>query len=404
MLFNLNGLIVSLSSALDFLEMDLLGVASHHARRVTYVAMRMAGALGMSDDEIFDTIALSILHDNGIAAAQSLRAKSGLSRGRLLNAERARRHCELGEENVEGYPFLGRPEGVIRYHHENYDGSGYFGLSGEDIPAISRLIRLADSVELGFDLWNADYAEKARIREYLEGSSGKLFAPETVAAFFEASARPSFWLDLGDEYVGAAIHRYAPSYRKEMSLAEIRSATVVFSRIVDSKSRFTRIHSQELSSRAARMAARYGMGPEATLELCIAADLHDIGKLAVSNAILNKPGKLEAPEMDRIQRHTYYTRKSLERIEGFESITEWAANHHEKLDGSGYPYGKGADELDFNSRLMACLDIYQALVEERPYREPLPHGEAMRILRGMASAGKVDASIVEDMDEVFRAG
>jgi len=153
-----------------------------------------------------------------------------------------------------------------------------------------------------------------------------------------------------------------------MSLAEIRLATVVFSRIVDSKSRFTRIHSQELSSRAARMPGRYGMGQEAALELRVAADLHDIGKLAVSNAMLNKPGKLEPPEMDRIQRHTYNTRKSLERIEGFESSTEWAANHHEKLDGSGYPYGKGADELDFNSRLMACLDIYQALAEERPYR------------------------------------
>jgi len=90
---------------------------------------------------------------------------------------------------VAGYPFLGRLEGVIRYHHENCDGSGYFGLSGDDLPGISRLIRLADSVELGFKLWNADYAEKARIREYVKGSAGKLFAPETAAAFLEASPR-----------------------------------------------------------------------------------------------------------------------------------------------------------------------------------------------------------------------
>ena len=352
MVFNLNGLIVSLSSALDFLEMDLLGVASHHARRVAYVAMQTARALGLPDDEVFDTIALAILHDNGIAASQGPQTEPDHSRGKLLIAEKARRHCELGEENLKGYPFLSRAEGAIKYHHENYDGSGYFGLSGNEIPRISRLIHLADSVELGFDLRNADYAEKARIREHIKGASGKMYAPEDAEAFSEASAHPSFWLDLGDEYVSAAIHKYAPSYQKEMSLAEIRSATVVFSRIVDSKSRFTRIHSQELSSRAGRMAERYGMGPDEILKLRIAADLHDIGKLAVSNSILNKPGKLEASEVDRIQRHTYYTRKSLERIEGFELITEWAANHHEKLDGSGYPYGKQAEDLDFNSRLM----------------------------------------------------
>jgi HD-GYP domain-containing protein (c-di-GMP phosphodiesterase class II) len=401
MVFNLNSLIVSLSSALDFLEMDLLGVASHHARRVAYVVMQTARALGLPDDEIFDAIALAILHDNGIAASQGAQAESGRSRGKLLTAEKARRHCELGEENLEGYPFLSRQEGVIKYHHENYDGSGYFGLSGKEIPRISRLIRLADSVELGFDLGSADYAEKARIREHIKDASGKMYAPEDVEAFFAASAHPSFWLDLGDEYVSVAIHKYAPSYQKEMNLAEIRSATVVFSRIVDSKSRFTRIHSQELSSRAARMAERYGLGPDAILELRIAADLHDIGKLAVSNSILNKPGKLDPQEMDLIQRHTYYTRKSLERIEGFELITEWAANHHEKLDGSGYPYGKKAEDLDFNSRLMACLDIYQALVEERPYRPSMPHPEAMKILRGLSAAGKIEPSIVEDIDAVF---
>lgn len=79
----------------------------------------------------------------------------------------------------------------------------------------------------------------------------------------------------------------------------------------------------------------------------------------------------------------------------------WASNHHEKLDGSGYPEGLIAKDLDFNSRLIACLDIYQALREERPYRKPMDHLNAMGILRSMAEVGQLDHSIVDDINFVF---
>ena len=92
---------------------------------------------------------------------------------------------------------------------------------------------------------------------------------------------------------------------------------------------------------------------------------------------------------------------SLQEIKGFEYITEWASNHHEKLNGTGYPYMKTGAELDFNSRLIACLDIYQALKEKRPYREAMSHVRAYAILEEMAARGELDYTIVKDIDKVF---
>ena len=88
-------------------------------------------------------------------------------------------------------------------------------------------------------------------------------------------------------------------------------------------------------------------------------------------------------------------------LKGFDDITEWASNHHEKLDGSGYPYGFDRDRLDFNSRMMGCLDIYQALREDRPYRKGMTHDRTMGILRDMVADGLIEGSIVEDIDHVF---
>jgi HD-GYP domain-containing protein (c-di-GMP phosphodiesterase class II) len=404
---NLNNLVVALSHALDFMETDFLGVVSNHSKRVAYIALRTAERFGLSREELFDLVTLAILHDNGIGAAFHPQAGEegreavpfGLSGFSAM--EKGELHCVAGEENIKGFPFLADAAGVIKYHHENYDGSGYFRLQGAAIPLKSQLIRLADLVELGSDLRGIDYEGKVALYALLERHSGAVLAPDLIEGFKEASSYPAFWLDLKDEFIADALHRRAPRFRTSMDWDGIRDVTAIFSRIIDSKSRFTRLHSQELSERAGRMGLRYRMDAPSIAEFRTAADLHDIGKLAVSNAILDKPGKLESSETDVIQRHTYYTRVSLESIEGFERITEWAANHHEKLDGTGYPYRKDASDLDFNSRLMACLDIYQALTELRPYREALSHRRAIEILNDMAAAGKIEASIVEDIDREF---
>lgn len=412
MTFNLNDLVVSLSHALDFIELDLLGGATRHSKRVAYIAVRMAERLGLPPEEVSDLLALAILHDNGIGAAFQGEPPAGgagapgsprSEEGARLRAESGRKHCEAGEANLRGYPFLGEAGGVILYHHEAWDGSGFFGLVGDSIPWMARAIRLADAVELRTHLEGIDYAGKAALGEWLARQRGRAFDPDLVDAFAELAVSPAFWLDLQGDFIGPALRARAPRFERDFSFVELREASGAFSRIIDSKSRFTRLHSQELSSRAGRMARRYGFDEEKEAKFCMAADLHDVGKLAVSNAILDKPGKLDPPELDEIRKHTYYTRVSLQSLVGLEDVTEWAANHHEKLDGSGYPYGFGSERLDFESRLMACLDIYQALVELRPYRRALSHGAAVSIMGGMAAAGAIDPGIVEDVAAEFSA-
>lgn len=407
MKLNLNNLSLALSHALDFMEIDLLGVVSNHSKRVSYIATRLGAELGLPDDELFDLVTLAILHDNGMGAA-FLAIKGGEPRtqspGRaaLSGMDAGPAHCIAGEDNIAGYPLRSDAKDILLYHHENWNGSGFFRLAGDAIPVMSQIIHLADLVELSSDLRNIDYAGKRKTIEFVSERAGSILSPTLAAAFEDLSTSPAFWLDLQDEFVGPALHRRAPRFDAEMGWSQVREVTAIFSRIIDSKSRFTSLHSQELSERAGAMAAFYKFDAETTDKLRIAADLHDVGKLAVSNAILDKPGKLDPPEIDVIQRHTYYTRVSLDSIAGFEDITEWAANHHEKLDGSGYPFGKDGRDLDFNSRLLACLDIYQALTEVRPYREALSHETTMGILRGMASAGKIEAAIVADLDKAFR--
>ena len=103
-----------------------------------------------------------------------------------------------------------------------------------------------------------------------------------------------------------------------------------------------------------------------------------------------------------MKNHAGYTYLILSQAEGMEDIRDWAALHHEKLDGTGYPFGKTADELNRQERIMACIDIYQALTESRPYKQGMPHEKACEILRDMANKGWLDDTIVKQVEDCFR--
>ncbi len=160
-------------------------------------------------------------------------------------------------------------------------------------------------------------------------------------------------------------------------------------------------HSMGIAQKAIRMAKYYNYDDETTMKLYFAAAVHDIGKLVIDRDVLEKPDKLTESEHIYMQNHAYYTYDILKDIRGFEDIVSWASSHHEKLNGKGYPFGKTAEELGFNERLMACLDIYQALTEERPYKEGYEHEKVIQIMTNMANNNYIDGSIVDDINKVF---
>jgi HD-GYP domain-containing protein (c-di-GMP phosphodiesterase class II) len=149
------------------------------------------------------------------------------------------------------------------------------------------------------------------------------------------------------------------------------------------------------------MGGYYGFDPVLRAKTYLAASLHDIGKLGIPNEILDKPGKLTDSEFSVIKGHVKGTYDLLNGITGFGEICGWASSHHEKFDGTGYPFGEKADDLGFVDRLLACTDIYQAVNEERPYHARRGHSETMKIMWEMAGKGYIDEPIVKDFDAVM---
>lgn len=402
MKFNLNKLLLSLSYTLDFVEIDILGVSTNHSKRVAYIALLMGKELGMTKHELFDLVSCALLHDNG-ATKYMLNKKNSVKlhiRRKVL--ENLEEHCIIGEENLKNYPFWTDTTNVIKYHHETYSGTGFFGIKGEEIPLMSRLIYFADRLDVLFNLKNVQYHDINNIKDFVITNAGTLFDTNIVETFLTISKKAHFWLDLHDEFLNRALNMEVPKFQVDMSWDDIECITSVFSNIIDSKSIFTRNHSKGLAEKASIMGRYYNKNEEEIIKLRIAGELHDLGKLAISNEILDKPDKLTEEEIHTTKNHVYFSRVSLEPIDEFREITQWAANHHERLDGSGYPYGLTEKDLDFNSRLIMCLDVYQALREERPYRKGLSHEHTIKILENMVTRGHIDKFITDDIKAVLK--
>lgn len=397
--FNLNEFLVAVSFALDFIEMDIVGARTNHGKRVAYKSILLGKAMGFDDNELIDTVSIAILHDNGIS--QYIANENFDNKREIVGYEKVKEHCVIGESNVAEYPFLGVEKDAILYHHEFYDGTGYFKLKGEEIPLMAQIIGFSDYMDNNYNPNKLYGKYKDKVINELKEISGKKYSKKICDSYLKIIRNANYRLDQQDDSIDEALKKLIPQKSVNLSLTEIRNITKVFSNIIDSKSEFTRHHSKGLAEKARAMGNHYCFDEDEKIKFVIAADLHDLGKLAIPNSILDAQRKLTNDEFALIESHTYYTRKALSKIHGFEEIAEWASNHHEKLNGLGYPYGKTAKELDFNSRLMGCLDIYQALTEERPYRIGLSHEQAMNIMKEMVSGGFIDSKVVDDINIVF---
>ncbi len=228
-----------------------------------------------------------------------------------------------------------------------------------------------------------------------------MFAPAEAEAFLNL-IREDDLSCLRNEKIDVFLHSLLPGGSVSCTPQELMDFAGVFARIVDYKSHFTKTHSIGIARKAYDMALFYHADTAQAAKLYFAGALHDIGKLVIDRDVLEKPDKLSTVEYKHIQTHVYYTYKILSDVPGLERITRWASYHHEKLDGTGYPFALTGDRLDQWERMMACLDIYQALTEERPYKKGMEHGEAIRILKTMAESGKLDMQIIQDIDRNYQ--
>jgi putative nucleotidyltransferase with HDIG domain len=220
--------------------------------------------------------------------------------------------------------------------------------------------------------------------------SGGWFDPALVDTLGACLGDVAFWESLAD----ADVAEWEPRDRVlRADDARLDRIAIAFAGVIDAKSPWTYQHSDRASMIAAGVATTLGVGAAGVSDLRRAALLHDIGKLAISNRILDKPGGLTAAEAAIVREHPLITAQILERVPGFRQLADLASAHHERLDGGGYPRGLTAVELDLPMRVLAVADVYEAVTTERPYRLAMSSEQALRILRAEAPA-RLDAAAV----------
>lgn len=353
----------------------------NHSNRTCYIALQLARKLCPSKVFLEETYIAATLHDIGVCCQLS---KSHTDFNFI------KKHTTRGYNLMSRLPFSEQVCSAVKYHHENYNGSGPHKLKGNEISTMAQILRLADIFEVLYDYDKPNYVQREKIYNWVTSNENVIFSPEIVKAFVDVQSKDFFWWDF--EMIGFSSYvmdSIIPNRKCLISIDELKSIALVFADIIDNKSSFTFAHSQNLATLVGKLSDYLEYDYERKTRLEIAALLHDIGKLAVPESILTKNDSLTDTEFSVIKSHAYYTRIILSKIKGLEDIIDIASNHHEKLDGSGYPLGLKAEDLSFDARLMGICDIYDALTSKRPYKDTMSNETTFRILHNMRDEGKI---------------
>ena len=390
----MNKLCMVFSRAFDIIENEQLGASENHSLRVAILCIAMGKRLGYDADTISAIAICGMFHDSALTEYHLSREAGAQQEQNMIL------HCEKGQENVAWLPFKANIDKFILYHHERGDGKGPFQKKEHEIPLEAALIAAADAVDATHHLQRVPADALPALRNKIASRANSYATNAAIEVLLDV-LNEDLLEKLRDENIVHAIERELPPWEVDLHDPRVIHIGEFIARVIDYKSVFTHMHTSQIANRSWLMSGHYGYGIEERNALFLAASLHDIGKIAIPTEILEKPGKLDDEEFDIIKQHVKKTRDWLSNIPGFELIGNWAADHHEKLNGIGYPCGKAEAALDFNARLMACIDIYQAVCEARPYHTARNHEVTMQILYDMSSKGLIDAKIVKDLDDVM---
>jgi HD-GYP domain-containing protein (c-di-GMP phosphodiesterase class II) len=380
---NLGNLVLSLSDAMDLASPLLI----QHQQRTAFVAWKMGKAANLSSERLEKIFIAALLHDIG---AFSLEEKISLRNYEVENLEE---HCIRGELLLNKIAWLKDPAKIIRLHHKEWR---HWGESIESPFVLeSQLLALADNLERAINRERYILHQNEDIISKIESLSGSVLHPQVVELFKSISYSEEFWLDLVSPRLYSILLNDGPFHKMEIDYADISIIARLFRDIIDFRSRFTSTHSSGVAAASSLLAKIFGLTDAEIKLMEVAGDLHDLGKLAIPNSILNKPGSLTKEEMAVMKCHTYYTYLVINSIGGLKQIAEWAAYHHEKLDGSGYPFHCKANELSTGARIMVVADIFTALSEDRPYRKGMSKEEIIQIIQQLSDRGLLDTRIVD---------
>jgi HD-GYP domain-containing protein (c-di-GMP phosphodiesterase class II) len=340
--------------------------------------------------------AFMIKHVGGAGAPLLQRARLGMrffGDGRRALAAMAENHYLATDELAARLGLGEQVRASLRQSYERWDGKGAYGLAGDQIALSSRLINLADVVEVYGRTGGID-AAIAVARE----RSGTQFDPDIVDLFCQQA--PLIFGDLDAAGSWELVIDAEPSLAAVISGNELDDALAAIGEFAELKSPWLMGHAEGVAELAAEAGRLSGLGLADVSLLRRAASVQDIGQLGVSNTIWDKPAALTQSELERIRLHPYLTERMLSFSDGLAPLAAIAGQHHERLDGSGYPRGLSGDAISQYGRILGAADAYHAVTEARPYRPPRSAADAAAELRAEVTAGRLDGSAV---DAVLRA-
>ena len=314
-------------------------------------------------------------------------ARSGAAAARELVEMR----CDRGASIARTLLLPEETAAAIAALDEHWDGLGHpRGLASEDIPMLARIAGLAQTVEI---FYRRDGLQGAL--DMAQCRSGTWFDPELVKCLAAMRKDNAFWDKLHTKDLLAEAMAFEPRECLVPATEEhLDCIAAGFAQVIDAKSPWTFKHSEGVAALTAGIAEVMGFDPASVRHLRRAALVHDMGKLGVSNLILDKPGRLEIHELEKMRKHPYFTRQILSRVKGFRELADVAAAHHARLDGTGYDRGLPATHLPIETRILTISDMFEALASRRPYRQDLTEEEVMAILlRNVGTA--IDGSCLE---------
>ncbi|OOE61936.1 HD-GYP domain-containing protein [Salinivibrio sp. IB282] len=415
----LSELILALSTALDMTE----GQPPEHCMRCAWLGMKMADALALDSQRRHDLFYTLLLKDagcssnaaricelyltNDLAFKQSYKVVDGslssvlnfvlkntgvkrgfmqklsttldiIRNGDMYAQELIETRCTRGADVARDLRFSETVAQAIYALDEHYDGGGRPDqLKADQIPLFSRIALMTQVI----DVFRTESGVDAALRE-LKNRRGTWFDPTLVDTFLQIAREPQFWQQLDSPALKKDVLSMTPADTSipvdDDYLDDIAAA---FGRIVDAKSPFTSGHSERVAVYASLIADELGISEQEKKWLKRGALLHDIGKLGVSNDVLDKPRKLDDEEWEHVKRHAALSKTILANIHQFEHLANFASAHHEKLDGTGYPEGIKSDEISLLTRIITTADIFDAITAERPYRGPIPMNKALSIMK-----------------------
>lgn len=325
------------------------------------------------------TLSRHILPTSNLLPRVARFARIGLA-GQKNHREMIRLRCERGAEIVRKLEMGELAAEAVRCIDEHWDGSGYpNGLKGREIPLLARICSVAQNLDI-FATEDGTRLAMAVIRQ----RSGAWFDPQLVRVAESLCDTGALWVNCrvndGVEATRRAVLELDPGMRTQLVPERVDRICEAFASVVDAKSPYTYRHSMGVAEVAVEIATEMGLSQDRIQLVRRAALLHDIGKLYVPASILDKPGKLSPHEWEVMLEHPKVTRSILERVSSFRELAAIAAEHHEKLDGSGYPLQLTAKDMSTESRVVAMADTFAALAEKRPYRNAIAPQEILEML------------------------